>query len=62
VSGTATFNPATNALNAEVSVVVNGAESGTLSFYGLLYAPTQPTIRVWGQMGGRTIALLAMAN
>ena len=63
VSGTATFNPATNALNALVQVITSvRRRSGTLSFHGLLYTPTQPTIQVRGQMGHRTIALLTMAN
>jgi pimeloyl-ACP methyl ester carboxylesterase len=62
VSGTATLNLATNALNAHVTVEVRGSQGGGLSFHGVLFSPTQLTIQVRGQVGERSIALLTLAN
>jgi hypothetical protein len=62
VSGTATLNPVTNALNAQVTVDVHGSQGGVLSFHGILFDPAQPTVRVRGHIGKRTIALRTPAN
>lgn len=62
VSGTATFNRVTNALDAHVSVEVRGSQGGALSFHGILFDPMQPTVQVRGQIGKRSIALLTLAN
>jgi hypothetical protein len=62
VSGTATLNPVTNALNAQVTVDVHGSQGGVLSFHGILFDPAQPTVRVRGHIGARSIALRTAAN
>ena len=62
VSGTATLNPVTNALNAQVTVDVHGSQGGVLSFHGILFDPAQPTVRVRGHIGARSIALRTSAN
>ena len=62
VTGTATLNQLTNALNAQVTVGVQGSQGGTLTFHGLLDDPARPTVQVRGQLGGRSVALLTLAN
>jgi pimeloyl-ACP methyl ester carboxylesterase len=62
VSGTATFNRVTNALDADVRVDVRGSQGGALSFHGILFHPMQPTVQVRGHIGERSIALLTLAN
>jgi pimeloyl-ACP methyl ester carboxylesterase len=62
VSGTATFNRVTNALDAHVRVDVRGSQGGALSFHGILFDPMQPTVQVRGQIGRRSIALRTLAN
>jgi hypothetical protein len=62
VSGTATINLATNALDAHVIVEARRSQGGVLSFHGVLFSPAQPMVQVRGQMGERSIALLTLAN
>jgi hypothetical protein len=62
VSGSATLNPATNALDAHMTVEVKGSQGGALTFHGVLFSPTHPATQVRGQIGERSIALLTLAN
>jgi pimeloyl-ACP methyl ester carboxylesterase len=62
MSGTATLNLATNAINAHVAVEVRGSQGGMLSFHGFLFDPSQPMVQVRGQIGQRSVALLTLAD
>jgi hypothetical protein len=62
VSGTAALNQTTNAIDAQVTIGAQGSQGGTLSFHGVLYEAARPTVQVRGQLGGRSVALLTLAN
>jgi pimeloyl-ACP methyl ester carboxylesterase len=73
VTGRATRDLATNAIDAQVTVDQANGESGsrqrqghdrhgTLSFHGVLYTPSKPDGQLQGTIAGRQVALLVSMN
>jgi hypothetical protein len=56
VSGTATRDRATNAIDADVTIGWHGRQ-GTLRFHGVLSKPSQPDGEVTGTIGGHAVSV-----
>ena len=62
VSGTATLDRTTSAVEATIEVDGPGNHDGTLTIHATLWDPDHPTAQIRGTLRGRTVALLAPAN